>query len=199
MIKNKIAIYNDLLLLKDYSREFLKHPVEKIKTVPKVSWESTVVGIFGINIICGILRAFYQFSVINFLISLFITPIIAAMTLVLLSLFIYYFFQTVFKETYNYEKICTILFLAYVPGAVFYLGSVFYPPLFILGLTVNSVLVVVGLEENLHLPQKTIIKLVSLGFVLAMIFWIMNQFFSHRVSMDPKSMDQMEEEISEMK
>lgn len=208
MIKNKQDIYRDLFLLKDYCKEFLKHPVEKIKSVPVVSWESTVAGIFGINIICGILRAFYQFSfinfyhfnitnLINFVIALFITPIIAALILILLSLFIYYFFQILFKETYNFEKICTILFLSYVPGAPLYLGSVFYPPLFILGAVINAILLVVGLEENLRVPKKTLIKIVGIGFFLALVFWMTNQIYGLQTNWEPKSLDQLEEETME--
>jgi hypothetical protein len=198
MIKSKVAVLNDLLILRDYSKDFLRHPIEKIKRVPRLSWESTVIGVFTINIVCGILRALFQFSVINFLISLFITPIIAAIALVLLSLFIYYFFQIIFKETYNFEKISTILFMAYLPGAIFYLGSIFYPPLFVLGLIINAFLVVVGLEENFQLPKKTIIKIVSLGVVLILVFWVKNQFFSPHTSMDPKSLEQMEQELGEV-
>lgn len=196
MIKHKHDIYKDLFTLRDFAKEFLKHPVEKIKSVPVVSWESCVVGIFGLNILLGILRAFYQFSVINFIIALFITPIIASFALVILSLFIYYFFQILFKETYNFEKICSVLFMAYVPGAIFYMASVVYPPFFILGLSIHAVLTVVGLEENLQVPKKTLIKLVGIGCALALIFWLTGQFFEVKGSMNPKSLDQLEEEIS---
>ena len=83
-------------------------------------------------------------------------------------------------------------------GALFFFASLFYPPLFILGVAVCAALIVVGLVENLDTPRPLVIRLVAFGVVLVLTFWVVQQIYTYRISNDPKTLDQLESEIQSM-
>lgn len=192
----KRQLLDDFVKLKDFSKDYFRHPIEHIKNPPDIEWESSLAAVFAINIVHGLLRAAYQFNVINFFISLVITPILAAIVLILTTLFLFYFFQISFQRTFAYKKISTVLFIAYLPASLFFLASVVYPPLYLMGLLLMSALVAVGLVENFQVPRKTVLILVSSGAFLAVVFWVFDQFYGYRAPIAPKTMEQLELELT---
>jgi len=188
-------LYDDFRTLKSYCSDYFVHPLEHIKNPPDIEWQSTVVATFAINILYGLLRAIYQFNILNLLIGLFITPLMAAATLLLTTQFLLYFFQFSFQRTFPFKKISTVLFISYLPASLFFLASVAIPPLFLMGLVLMSALVAVGLIENFQVPRKTVLILVSTGAFLAVLFWALDQYYGYHAPIEPKSMDQLEQEI----
>jgi hypothetical protein len=197
MLITKKQLFADFTTLKDFCKDYFLHPVEHIKNPPNIEWQSAAVATFAINIIYGLLRATYQFNVLNFLIGLFITPLMAALVLLLTTQFLFYFFQFSFKQTYPFKSIATILFISYLPGSLFFLASVIYQPLFLMGVLIMSALVAVGLVENFKVPHKTVLILVSTGAFLVVVFWVFDQFYGYRNPVAPKSLDQLESEIKD--
>lgn len=188
-------ILEDLSTLRNYCKVYFRHPLEQIKTPPTIHWQSAVIATFLINIVYGTLRAIFNFNLVNLLLGLFITPIMAAGILLLVTLFLFYFVQFALQKTFPFAKIATLLFIAYLPGSLFFLGSVAYPPLFLLGMVLMSALLIVGLIENLEIPRKTVLTLVGTGFLLALVFWILDQVYGYRDPMAPKSLDELEHEM----
>lgn len=194
-IISKTQLLGDLARLKEFSRSYFVHPIEHIKHPPLIDWQSAVIATFLINVVYGLLRAIYSFSWTNLLIGLFITPLFAALVLLLITQFLFYFFQISFKQTFPFKTIATVLFISYLPASLFFLASVFYPPLYLLGLLLMSALLAVGLVENFKVPHKTVLVLVSTGAFLAVVFWVYDQFYGFRAPVEPKSLDQLEQEI----
>jgi hypothetical protein len=192
---SKQQFLDDIKTLQEYCRSYFLHPIEHIKHPPDIEWQSAVIATFAINIVYGVLRAVYSFSLINAVIGLLITPLMAAAVLALTTLFLFYFFQFSFQRTFPFKKISTVLFISYLPASLFFLGSAIYPPLFLMGLVLMSALLAVGLVENFQVPRKTVLILVSAGAFLAVLFWVFDQFYNYHTPIQPKSMDQLEDEI----
>lgn len=181
-----------------FFKVFLLDPIHSIKKIPHLHWQSVFIFIFFINIFFGLIRALHSRSIINAILGFFITPFLAVLLISLLSLFLGYFFRFVIGKAVSYQSLSNILFAAYIPGSLFFLGSIFYPPLFVLGVVVTSALLVVGLVENLEIPKKLGIKLVVSGGVFVLVFWFIQQFLMNDLRQEVKTMDQLEEELERL-
>jgi len=194
----KDQLLKDFSRVKGFCRSYFKNPMEHIKNPTIIEWESAVVGMFAINIVYGILRAVYHFNVLNVVIGLIVTPIMAASVLLLTTLFLFYFFQFSFQKNFPFKNIASVLFISYLPASLFFLASVFYGPLFVLGMILMAGLLAVALTKYMDIPRKTALSLVTAGFFLALIFWIFDQFFVMRTPVEPKTLDQLENEIESL-
>lgn len=140
-------------------------------------------------------RAIVSKSIISAIMGFLITPIMSVVLMVLSTLFLGYFFRFVLNRKISYQQLFILLFVAYVPGSLFFLGSIFYPPLFVLGLIVTASLVVVGFVENLQVAKSLVIKLVVVSCTVILGFWLFEQIYINDISDDIKSLDQLEKEI----
>lgn len=181
-----------------FLRVYLLDPIHYIKHPPQTHWQSGVVFIFALNIIFGLLRAIVSQSIISAIIGFVITPVLAAALVTLTTLFLSYFFRFVLDRKVPFETLFTILLIAYIPGSIFFFGSLLYAPLFILGVVVTAALIVVGLVENLQIPKKLVTRLVIVGCGIVLAFWLFQQIYSQRVGHGPKSLDELEQEIESL-
>jgi hypothetical protein len=191
---SKDRLKKDIHFLKDYLPQYFTNPIQEIKTAPQIDVEIMVVTLFTLNLIAGILRAFYSLSFLGFLAHV-ITPLFGCMALLLVSLFTYYALQIWINKVFPFLHIMSIFFFAYLPGALFFIASIYYPPLFIFGLILICALLTIGLTENLKIEKKMVLTAVSVSFMICFLFWIYNFFFITSDELRPKSLDQLESEI----
>lgn len=187
----------DLKKIKNYLPEYLLNPFEKIKSPLVLPWQSTALTLIGINLVFGIVHGLYKMDLIQWIISLLVTPLLAAGFLLLMSLFVSYLVQYMLDMQHEFDHIASVLFWAYIPSSLFFMGSLFYPPIYLLGLLILAVLSIKGLVENFKIPKNTVVTLVVVGFMIALIFWILNEFYGYRAPVKPKSLDELEQEISQ--
>lgn len=185
----------DLQKIKNYLPEYLLNPFEKIKSPLVLPWQSTALTMMGINLIFGLIHGIYKWDLIQWIISLLVTPLFAAGFLLLISLFLSYFVQYMFDMQHEFDHISSVLFWAYIPSSLFFMASLFYPPIYLLGLLILAVLCVKGLIENFKIPKNTVVTLVVVGFMVALIFWILNEIYGYKAPVKPKTLDQLENEI----
>lgn len=197
-IITKQQLKKDIRELLNYLSVYILDPLHHIKNIPSIHWQSGVFAIFAINILVGLLRSFFSRSILNAVISFFITPFLAVVIITLTTLFLGYFFSFILERRLSYQKIFSILLVAYIPGFLFFIGSIFYAPLFILGVAVTSVLLVMGLVENLQIPKKLGVRLVVVGGGVVVLFWIAQLFVISAQENQPKSLDQLEQEIESL-
>ncbi len=192
---SKADYIRDLKRIKNFLPSFLLNPLEKIKAPLILPWQSTALTLAGLNLIFGFIHGLYKWDLLQWVISLLVTPIMAAGFLLLISLFLSYFVQYMFNMSHEFDHISSVLFWAYIPSSLFFMGSLFYPPLYLLGLLVLAVLCVRGLIENFRIPKNTVVSLVVVGFMVALIFWVLNEFYGYKPPVKPKSLDQLEDEL----
>lgn len=188
----------DIKELLSFLRVYILDPIHHIKQPPGIHWQSGIVAIFALNIVFGIVRALLSHSIVSAIIGFIITPVLAALVMSLTTLFLMYFFKLVLKRDVPFQTLFIILLIAYIPGALFFFGSILYAPLFILGVVVTAALIVVGLVENLEIPRKLVIKLVVAGGIVVLIFWLLQMFYVYTPGNEPKTLDEMELEIDSM-
>ncbi|MBY0313980.1 MAG: hypothetical protein K2Q26_00545 [Bdellovibrionales bacterium] len=194
---SKESLRKDINFLKDYLPKYFSHPIQEIKTAPQIDIEIMVITLFALNLIVGILRSFYSLSWLGFLANVIITPIFGCVMLLLVSLFTYYVLQFWLQKVFPFLHIVSIFFFAYLPGSLFFIASIYYPPLFIFGLILSCVLLTIGLTENLKIEKKMVLTAVSVSFFLCFLFWIYNFIFLQSGELRPKSLDELESEIQE--
>ncbi len=192
---SKQRLHKDLHFLKDYLPKYFKNPIQEIKTAPQIDIEIMVITLFGLNLIFGILRSFYSLNLLGFLANIIITPLFGCLALLLASLFTYYVLQLWLQKAFPFLHIMSIFYFAYLPGALFFLASIYYPPLFIFGLVLSGSLLTIGLTENLKIEKRMVLMAVSFSFLLFFLFWMYNHFFKASAELRPKSLDQLESEI----
>ena len=88
-----------------------------------------------------------------------------------------------------------LLFWAYIPASLFFMGSLFYPPVYLLGLLILAVLTIKGLIENFRIPKNTVVTMVVIAFLVALVFWVLNEIYGYKPPVKPKSLDQLEQEL----
>lgn len=185
----------DIQELLVFLKVYIIDPIHYIKHPPAIHWQSGVTFIFALNIFLGLIRAVLSQSIISAIIGFIITPVLATTVMGLATLFLSYFFRLILNRQIPLQSLFIILLIAYVPGALFFFGSVLYAPLFILGVVVSAALLVVGLVENLQIPKKLVIQLVAVGCAIVLGFWLFQQIYVNHMANSPKSLDQLEEEL----
>ncbi len=189
----------DIHTLLVFLRVYILDPIHYIKQPPGIHWQSGVVFIFAMNIVFGVVRALLSHSIISAIIGFVITPVLAVLVMALTTLFLMYFFKLVVQRDVPFQTLFIILLIAYIPGALFFFGAILYAPLFVLGVIVTAALVVVGLVENLQIPKSLVIKLVSVGGFVVLAFWFFQMLYGLDIDSQPKTLDELEQEIELMK
>lgn len=188
----------DIKELLVYLRVYILDPIHYIKQPPGIHWQSGIVFIFAMNIVFGIVRAIVSHSILSAIIGFAITPVLAALLMTLTTLFLMYFFKLVVKREVPFQTLFILLLIAYIPGALFFFGSILYAPLFVLGVVVTAALIVVGLVENFQIPKKLVIQLVVATGFLVLAFWVYQLVYSYPPGNEPKTLDELEQEIDSM-
>lgn len=192
---SKQRLQKDIEFLKDYLPSYFKNPIHEIKTAPVINLEIMMLTLVSLNLVFGLLRSFYSLSFLGFLAHIIITPLFGCVALLLISLFTFYVLQFLLQKDFPFEQIMSIYFFAYLPGSLFFIASIYYPPLFILGLLLSSSLLTIGLTDNLKLQRKFVLRTVIVAFILCLIFWAFDFFYIHQNQIQPKSLDDLESEM----
>lgn len=159
-----------------YLIEFVKHPVEKIKQLPDWSWTSLFILQFVLAVISGFIAALIKLNFPWGLLSgIILMPIVSTIAALLLTLFLYYYFQFFEKKTEHFRKIFTLVILSSIPFYMFQILSEYFAPVTLIGFAFTSLLGVVGLTENFYIQKQRAYQLVGLLFVLILVAWILNR------------------------
>ena len=102
-------------------------------------------------------------------------PVVSTIAALLLTLFLYYYFQFFENKTEDYRKLFTLVILSSLPFYVFQILSEYFAPVTLIGFAFTSLLGVVGLCENFGVQKKRAYQIVGLLFILILIAWIMNR------------------------
>ena len=155
--------------------EFVKHPVRKIKELPNWSWSTLFILQIIFAILSGVLAGLIKLNFYRVLSGIIIMPVVSTIAALLLTLFLYYYFQFFENKTEDYRKLFTLVILSSLPFYVFQILSEYFAPVTLIGFAFTSLLGVVGLCENFGVQKKRAYQIVGLLFILILIAWIMNR------------------------
>ncbi|AFY01244.1 Yip1 family protein [Bdellovibrio bacteriovorus] len=158
-----------------YIINYLRHPVEKIKTLPDWNWPLLIMTLVALAIISGVLTGLVPPNFFRIMGGIIVSPIVAAVTTFIGSLFIYYYFQVFEKRTCSLRKIFTLVLFANIPFFIFQVGSELLPPITLVGFAFTALLMAVGLTENFQMEKRRALRLVTILFAIVFIIWLWNR------------------------
>lgn len=164
----------DIKVLIKYLIEFVKRPVEKISHLPEWNWPSLFVVQVVLAIISGSLAGLIKLNFYRVAFGFFLMPIVSTTAALLLSLFLYYYFQFFEQRIESYKKIFTLVILSSIPFYLFQILSEYVSAITLIGFTFTSLLGVVGLCDNFQINKKRAYQIVGLLLILVLATWILN-------------------------
>jgi hypothetical protein len=151
---------------------YLKNPMEGIKTMPNWNLKTLILVQFIVSLITGVLSGLLTFKFFAFLQGLIIVPIVSLVTAGVSTLYIYYAFLFLFQQNLPAKDILTIVILSNIPYFIFQTFSSFIPPITLLGFMFSAILLTVGLVERFSFPKKSVMKIVGSLFFIYILIWV---------------------------
>lgn len=158
-----------------YILNYLRHPVEKIKTLPDWNWAVLLITIVVISMVSGVVSGLVPPNFFRIMGGIIISPLVGLVTAGIGSLFIYYYFQVFEKRTCSLRKIFTLILLANIPFFIFQILSELLPPITLVGFAFTALLLAVGLTENFQMEKRRALRLVTILFAIVFIIWLWNR------------------------
>lgn len=158
-----------------YIINYLRHPVEKIKTLPDWNWPLLMITLISVSIVSGVLTGLVPPNFFRIMGGIIISPIVGVVTTFIGSLFIYYYFQVFEKRTCSLRRIFTLILFANIPFFIFQVGSEILPPITLVGFAFTALLMAVGLTENFQMEKRRALRLVTILFAIVFIIWLWNR------------------------
>ncbi len=158
-----------------YILAYLRHPLEKIKTLPDWSWTLLIIVQVIFSIGSGVLVGLMPPNIFRIMSGLIVSPLIGVCTGLVGALFIYYYFQVFEKRTCSLRKIFTLILFANIPFFIFQVGAELIPPITLVGFAFTALLMAVGLTENFQMDKRRSLRLVSVLFAIVFILWLWNR------------------------
>lgn len=158
-----------------YITNYLRHPVEKIKTLPDWNWPLLMITLISMSIASGVLTGLVPPNFFRIMGGVIISPIVGVVTTFIGALFIYYYFQVFEKRTCSLRRIFTLILFANIPFFIFQVGSEILPPITLVGFAFTALLMAVGLTENFQMEKRRALRLVTILFAIVFIIWLWNR------------------------
>jgi hypothetical protein len=167
----------DVKELMEYLIEFVKNPVEKIKTLPDWNWGSLFLLHLVLSVISGVLAGALKINLLRVAAGLFIMPVVATTTALLMAMFLYYYFQFFEKRTESFRKLFTLVVLSSIPFYFFQIVSEYFSFISVIGFAMTSLLGMVGLCENFKVEKQRASIVAGFLFVLVFLTWLRTNVF----------------------
>lgn len=159
-----------------YLIEFVKHPMQKISNLPDWNWPSLFVFHILLSIVSGVLAGLLKFNFYRVAAGIFLMPVVSTVCVLMMSLFLYYYFQFFEGKTENFRRLFTLVVLSSIPFYLFQILSEYFSPISLVGFAFTSLLGVVGLCDNFRMDRKRAYQVIGAVFALVLVVWVMNQF-----------------------
>lgn len=158
-----------------YILNYLRHPIEKIKTLPDWNWTVLLITVIVLSMGSGVLAGLVPPNFFRLMGGIIISPIVGLVTAIVGSLFVYYYFQVFEKRTCSFRKIFTLILLANIPFFIFQVLSELLPPITLVGFAFTALLLAVGLTENFQMEKRRALRLATILFAIVFILWLWNR------------------------
>ncbi|MGZ3691572.1 MAG: YIP1 family protein [Pseudobdellovibrio sp.] len=162
--------------LLDFLIDFVKNPVEKIRTLPDWNWTSLFTLHVVLSLISGVLAGLLKLNFYRILAGLFLMPIVSTVTALLMTMFLYYYFQFFENKTEHFKKLFTLVVLSSIPFYFFQIVSEYLSFISVIGFAMTSLLGLVGLCDNFGVEKKRATIVVGSLFALVLCTWISTHF-----------------------
>lgn len=164
-----------------YILNFLKHPLHEISHLPPWSWKTLI----WVQIACAMTSGFFagltKFGFFSILAGLIFTPIASMLMVIVLTSFLYYYFQVFEKRIIPAQKLFALVVFANIPFFILQIGSGLLPPITLVGFAFSAMLMTVGLTENFQMEKRRAIRLCGILFAIVILVWATNRIRNYRM------------------
>jgi hypothetical protein len=155
----------------------VRRPIEFMREPISLSWRATITLQTSAAIVSSAYIALLEKNTLNFLIGIFVLPVLIIMIGAIFTLVIYYYFA-LFTSTYlDIRRLHALITIATLPYFLLHSFSGFLPPLDVVGFSLSAILCVVGLVEQFSLRRRMVLSLLSTTTVLFVLIWSIAQYF----------------------
>lgn len=154
---------------------YMKHPVKYITEIPEWNLPSLFFIQLSISIISGVLAGLLKFNFYRVANGLILMPIVSTIASLLLTTFLYYYFQFFEGKIENFKKLFSLVIIASIPFYLFQVVSEYFSPIAIIGFAFTSFLLIIGLNEVFRVDKKRCYQIVGILFAMVLVTWIANK------------------------
>lgn len=154
--------------------EFVKHPVEKVKSLPDWNWQTLFVLHLILAVVSGMLAGILKFNFYRIAAGLFLMPVVSTVAALLMTMFLYYYLQFFENKNESFRRLFTMVVLCSVPFYLFQVLSEYVSFISVIGFAMTSLLGIVGLTENFRVPRRKAQIAVGVLFGMVFITWLTN-------------------------
>jgi hypothetical protein len=155
---------------------YIRNPVREIQHLPDWSWRDLLIFQVGFTAATGAASGLLKSQVLSVFYGALIVPVMTGLTILVASLFFYFFFQVFAGQTLSFRKINTIVFFANIPFFIFQMISHWFPPISLVGLAFAGLILIVGFTEHFAVDRKLIAKMVVGVYLLFVLMWAWSRF-----------------------
>lgn len=159
----------------NFLTEYVKHPIQKISKLPEWNWPSLITVHVIISILSGVLAGLLKFNFYRVAFGIFLMPLVSTVSAMMMTLFLYYYFQFFENRIENFRKLFTLVVLSSIPFYIFQIISEYFSFVSIIGFSFSSLISIVGLCENFNLQKKRAYATIGFVFALVVLTWISNK------------------------
>ena len=190
-------VIEELKSFPSFLRNFILKPVKEMRSIPNYSWPTLLVIQLCFSLISGVLTGLLEMSIFATISGAILLPIVAIISSLLFTLFIYYFFYLFLSTELPFERLLAIIIIANIPFLLFHIGSGLLPLIDLLGYAFSSMLLIVGLVETFGLPKKFVARLILGIYVVFLVSWLINNVSGLQTPKpQPKLLDHIESEMN---
>jgi len=168
---NKVDLKNLIRFLIEYA----KNPVHGISILPDWNWPSVFTVQILLALASGILSGLLRFNFYRVAYGIFLMPIVTTISALLLTLFLYYYFQFFENRSESFRKLFILVILSSIPFYIFQIISEYFAPISLIGFAFTALLAIIGLCENFNVAKKRAYYISGGLFTLVLIAWFTNR------------------------
>lgn len=168
----------DLISLTRYFLKFLRSPIDTIKAMPNSHFISLLIFQEILSAVFGAMAGLLSSQSWHIWIWIIALPLVTLIIGGLIGSVLLVTFKLYLRRDESFEKIYRLVFVSIIPFIVFFPILSFLPPLFLVCCLLSALLLIVGLVENFHVPQKVAIRIIGLMSLVFVVLWIFNQIQS---------------------
>lgn len=154
---------------------FARQPFEEIGNLPEWGLKQLMLAQLATAALSGVLAGLMGFGLWRILQGLVVFPVFAVILNLLLSCFLYYFFQIFERKTVSFLRLQVLVYFASLPFFLFHIAAYVFVISDLFGLAMTGMLLIIGLTENFQLEKNRSFRLIGLVFGLLLVFWVIEK------------------------
>jgi len=151
---------------------FAKSPVKYLKSIPDIEWASAFFVHGSLAMVAGILAGILEKNFLNIIFGMIVLPVSATIFCIALTAFFYYTLIIFCHIRLEPRKVYIVVFLSSIPFLFLHPLSGIVPLTNLVGMSMASLLLIVGLVETFELSLSQATKMVGIVYFTFVAMWI---------------------------